>query len=350
MKITDTHTIDQYYNALLHRDSSFVGIFFACVKTTGIFCIATCRARKPKPKNVEFVTEVADALRDGYRPCKVCRPTSYNDSVPQQIQQVLDLIKLNPKEKIKDQHLREHDISPDAVRRWFKKNYGVTFHAFQRMLRINTAYQEIKEGISSSEAAYQNGYESLSGFNYMFKKVIGASPKNGDDHQPILVSRLHTPLGPMFVCGSSEGICLLEFTDRRALETEFTEIQKLLAAPIIYGENEHIKQAKKEIAEYFNGRRKQFDVKLHLPGTEFQSSVWAGLKSINYGETSSYEMQAVRLGKPTAARAVARANGCNRVAIIVPCHRVIGKDGSLTGYGGGLERKQWLLDFEQKNK
>ena len=136
----------------------------------------------------------------------------------------------------------------------------------------------------------------------------------------------------------------------RMLETEFKDLQKLLNANIISGENEHIKQAKKEIKEYFDGTRKIFDVKLETPGTDFQnSSMELFYKKSEYGTTTTYQKQAGKINNPKAIRAVASANGYNRISIIVPCHRVIGKDGKMTGYGGGIERKKWLIEHEQNN-
>lgn len=349
MKITDQKTIDLYYDALLERNQKFVGIFFVGVTTTHVFCIATCRARKPKKKNVEFYSNFKDALDNGYRPCKVCRPTENAHEAPEQICKAIELIKENPKSKITDYQLRQQDISPSAVRRWFKKNYGITFQAYQRMYRINNAYQELKTGKNTSHTAYDSGYDSLSGFAYTFKKLIGKAPTKSSNDKLILMSRLTTPLGPMFICATENGVCLLEFIDRRMLESEFKDIQKRLQAPIIAGENQHIKQAKKELAEYFNSTRKQFDVALETPGTEFQNKVWSALQKIEYGNTISYKQQAKNIGNSNAFRAVASANGHNRVAIIIPCHRVIGSNGTLTGYGGGLERKKWLLEHETNN-
>jgi AraC family transcriptional regulator of adaptative response/methylated-DNA-[protein]-cysteine methyltransferase len=153
----------------------------------------------------------------------------------------------------------------------------------------------------------------------------------------------------MFACASTKGICLLDFTDRRMLETEFKDLCKRLNAVILPGENPHLDHVQSEIQEYFSGKRKKFTVPLHTPGTEFQESVWRILQEIPYGEMRSYKQQAILIGNPKAIRAVASANGHNRIGIIIPCHRVIGSDGSLTGYGGGLHRKKWLLDFEKAN-
>lgn len=162
----------------------------------------------------------------------------------------------------------------------------------------------------------------------------------------ILRSEMETPIGPMVACATDQGLCLLEFTDRRMLDTQFEDLQRRLQAVILHGENEHIKQTEVELVEYFAGKRTSFDVPLHTPTTPFRQQVWDTLVQIPFGATASYAEQAHRLGKPKAVRAVANANGHNRVAIIIPCHRVIGSDGSLTGYAGGLHRKEWLLTHE----
>jgi AraC family transcriptional regulator of adaptative response/methylated-DNA-[protein]-cysteine methyltransferase len=349
MLITEKKKINIYYQALLDRDPGFVGIFYAGVKTTSIFCIATCRARKPKLENVEFYSTFKDALDAGYRPCKVCKPTENANEAPEQVELAMKMVRDSPKEKISDFQLRQKQVSPELVRRWFKKNYGMTFQCYQRMYRINIAFQELKSGKKATDTAFDSGYESLSGFGYTYKKVVGKSPKNSVCNSVILISRLTTPLGPMFICATDEGVCLLEFVDRKMLETEFKDLQKLLNAEIIAGENQYIKKAKIEIAEYFRGKRKNFDVKIQTLGTDFQVSVWECLKSIPYGETSTYQQQAQRINKPKAIRAVASANGFNRISIIVPCHRVIGKDGKLAGYGGGIERKRWLINHEREH-
>ena len=160
---------------------------------------------------------------------------------------------------------------------------------------------------------------------------------------------METPLGPMFAYAVEEGICLLEFTDRKMLETEFKTLTKRFNATIIQGANKHFDTLKPQLAEYFAGTRKEFSVPVIFRGTEFQQSVWRMLQQIPYGQTRSYKEQAIAVKKRDAVRAVANANGMNRISIIIPCHRVIGADGNLTGYGGGLWRKKWLLEMERKN-
>jgi AraC family transcriptional regulator of adaptative response/methylated-DNA-[protein]-cysteine methyltransferase len=188
-------------------------------------------------------------------------------------------------------------------------------------------------------ASGQNdGDPSCGGFGYL-------APKRPGD-ATILIAPLSTPIGPMLTCATEQGVCLLEFDDRRMLETELQDLQRRLRARIVAGENAAIRQLRRELADYFAGSRQRFEVPLHTPGSDFQRTVWQALTAIPYGRTASYKQQAERIGRPQAVRAVAAANGANRVAILIPCHRVIGSNGDLTGYGGGLARKQWLLAHE----
>lgn len=348
MRVIDATRIDTYYQALIERATAYVGIFFVGVRTTGIFCIATCRARKPKRENVEFYTEFKEALDAGFRPCKICRPTENAHTAPASVKDAIELMRANPKERVSDQRLRQHGISPELVRRWFGRHYGMTFQAFQRMTRVNTALQELKGGKRATDAALDNGYESLSGFGYIYKKVTGEMPKASGETNAIVIHRFTTPLGPMFVCATEHGVCLLEFVDRRMLETEFKALQQQLGARIIGGENDHTRCAERQIGEYFAGQRRTFSVPLHAPGNVFQQSVWRLLQTVPFGQTSSHEAQAETLGASPTLRAVAAANGHNRIAIIVPCHRIVDRDGALPGYGGGIARKQWLIAHEQR--
>jgi AraC family transcriptional regulator of adaptative response/methylated-DNA-[protein]-cysteine methyltransferase len=332
-------TEDIMYDALLRKDAGYNGLFIVGVKTTGIFCRPTCTARKPKRENVEFFNTPKEAVQHGYRACKVCDPMTMPESTPEYIRDILQALSAQPGVRMRDGDLRKRGIEPATLRRWFKKHHGVTFHAYQRMNRINHAFAKIAEGDSVSSVAYASGYDSLSGFTETYKTIVGSSPKQSKDALVITVMRLDTPLGPMFAGATDKGLCLLEFTDRRMLETEFKELSKKLKAVIILGEHPYLQQVKKELDEYFNGQRKNFDVPLFTPGTDFQNAVWKALRNIPYGSTRSYKQQSLSINAPDAIRAVAQANGLNRIAIIIPCHRVIGSDGKLTGYGGGLWRK-----------
>lgn len=339
------------YKALLEKDKSFEGIFIVGVKTTGIFCRPTCTARKPKLENVEFFATTKEAILKGYRPCKICHPMERIGDTPEYINRVLEILEKNPSIKLKDQDLRQMGIEPSTIRRWFQKNHRITFHAYQRLHKLNTAFKKFKAGtdISVIDTAFDSGYESLSGFNDSFKKVFGVSLSKSKTQNIIDITRLETPLGTMVACATDKGICLLEFTDRKMLETELKQFAKSLNATIVQGQNKHFELLKAELNEYFEGNLKLFTVPIDMIGTDFQKQVWKILMQIPYGTTKSYQQQAYSINNPTAVRAVANANGMNKISIIIPCHRVIGSDGSLTGYGGGLWRKKRLLDLESEN-
>lgn len=340
---------NEMLNAFQNRDRQFEGLFIIAVKTTGIFCRPGCTARMPKKENVEFFDTAKEAMSNGYRPCKVCKPLEKSGEVPDEIKIILDEIENNPSGKITDYGLVKKGIEPSRVRRWFLKNHGMTFQAYQRLLRINNAFNRIKNGEKVIEAAYENGYDSLSGFNHTFKKATSINPKDSLQNNCLSFTRFTTPLGPMMAVASEEGICLFDFTDRRMLETELKQIQKHFKSNILPGKSKYFDLLKMQVDEYFKGERKKFDVPLVTPGTKFQNEVWKILQTIPYGQTRSYKAQAVILGNVKAVRAVANANGDNRISILIPCHRVIGEDGKLVGYGGGLWRKQWLLNHERKN-
>ena len=341
-------TAAECYQALLTKDGTYEGRFVAAVKTTGIFCRPTCPARKPKPQNVEFFATTKEALLHGYRPCRVCTPLAAPGATPDTIRHLLRQLSEQPTAKITDSDLRQQGLEPATVRRWFQRQHGLTFQAYQRLNRINLAFQQLQRGATVTAAAFDNGFESLSGFQDSFKAVFGVAPTQSRQQQVINLTRLETPLGTMLACGTAQGICLLEFTDRRMLETELKDLARRLNATIMQSNNPHFALLRTQLAEYFADRRQQFSVPLMAPGTAFQQAVWQELSQIPYGTTRSYGQQAAALGRPGAVRAVATANGLNRLAILVPCHRVIGADGNLTGYAGGLWRKKWLLELEQQ--
>jgi AraC family transcriptional regulator, regulatory protein of adaptative response / methylated-DNA-[protein]-cysteine methyltransferase len=340
---------DVLYNALVTKDPSFEGYFYAGITSTGIFCRPTCTAKKPKRENVLFFRTPQEAQLHGFRECKICRPLEAVQRQPGWVQSLLSELEQASPKKLNDADLRRLGHDPAQVRRWFKKEYGVTFQSYQRMGRLSQAFQDIREGARVTDVAYDAGFESLSGFSDSFKSLFDASPSEARDRTIIHVTRFSTPLGPMMAAATERGLCLLEFTDRRMLETELQHLKKALNAVLIVGRHEHTDQARTELSEYFEGKRQAFAIPLDNPGSDFQRSVWDALKQIPYGETRSYKEQSELLGSPLAIRAVARANGMNRIAIVIPCHRVIASDGGLQGYAGGLPRKQWLLEHEKKH-
>ncbi len=329
------------------RDADFDGVFFIGVRTTGIFCRPTCPARKPLPENVEFFPNAQQALLSGYRSCRRCHPLATVGAPPTELQAVLDTLESDPTERITDADLRARGVHPDQARRWFLRHHGMTFHAYARARRLGTALGAIRDGSQVAQAAFEHGYESLSAFNRAFRKLLGASPTARRDASIVVLHHLATPFGAMIAGATADALVLLEFADRRMLETQLRLLAKRLRCAWLPGTNNVICGLQRELAEYFAGARAAFTVPLAPVGTAFQLSVWEELQRIPCGETRSYAQVADTLNKPTAMRAVARANGANRIAILVPCHRVIGKDGSLTGYGGGLWRKKRLLELER---
>jgi AraC family transcriptional regulator of adaptative response/methylated-DNA-[protein]-cysteine methyltransferase len=334
--------------AFLGRDASYEGVFVTGVHTTGIFCRPTCPARKPLPENVSFFGTPREALVSGYRPCRRCRPLEPSGATPTWLRALLDEVEADPARRWSDQDVRSRGLSPERVRRWFKRNHGMTFQAYNRARRLGAALGQVQVGRRVSDAAFGVGYDSLSGFQEAFRRYFGDNPKSLEDATVVRVDRIATPLGPMLVGATDRALCLLEFVDRRMLPTQVRRIRKRLRAVFVPDRNGIIDVVEREVERYFAGELRAFDAPIALAGTDFQRDVWAELRAIPYGETRSYAELAARLGRPAAVRAVGRANGMNALAIVVPCHRVVGADGKLVGYGGGLWRKQRLLDLERE--
>ena len=339
-------SINEMRRASVQKDASYDGIFFLAVRTTGIFCRPSCPARKPLPENVSYFSSAREALFAGYRPCKRCRPMDSKGKLPDWVGRALELA-AGSETRIKDAELQQSGIDPFRARRYFQKHYGMTFQAYCRATRMGIALDQLRRGAALDDIALGNGYESHSGFRDAFTRTFGRAPGMSRDLDSIVVTWLDSPVGPLIAAANANGICLLEFTDRRMLETQFNTLKKLFSCAIIPGENEHLTKLKEELNTYFAGHLREFSLPLVYPGSPFQVRVWDELLRIPYGETRSYEELAKRIGSESGQRAVGHANGTNRIAILIPCHRVVNKDGKLGGYGGGLWRKQYLLDLEK---
>jgi AraC family transcriptional regulator, regulatory protein of adaptative response / methylated-DNA-[protein]-cysteine methyltransferase len=271
-------------------------------------------------------------------------------SHPDWVRELLIQVDQSPEARLKDADLRVMGIEPERARRYFLKRFGMTFQAYCRARRLGTAFQQIRKGVTLDEVPFDSGYESHSGFREAFAKWFGKSPGQSRSEDLITIDWVESPLGPLVLGASSEGVCLLEFTDRRMLEAQFETLRKRFRRPVAPGSNRFTDQLKAELAEYFDRKRTNFDVPLYAPGTPFEEKVWKSLRKIAYGSTCSYQDLAREIGDAAAVRAVGRANGKNRIAIVIPCHRVVNKDGKLGGYGGGLWRKQYLLNLEQTDQ
>jgi AraC family transcriptional regulator of adaptative response/methylated-DNA-[protein]-cysteine methyltransferase len=211
---------------------------------------------------------------------------------------------------------------------------------------MGAALTELRTGATLDDVALGHGFESHSGFRDAFMRTFGRPPGTNRNMDQIVVAWIESPMGPMVAAANDKGICMLEFSDRQRLEVQFKRLKRVFSSAIVPGENNHLKQLKTELQDYFAGRLQHFSVPLVYPGTPFQIGVWKELLRIPFGATISYEELANRVGCADGHRAVGHANGSNRIAIVIPCHRVVRKDGTLGGYGGGLWRKQRLLDVE----
>jgi AraC family transcriptional regulator of adaptative response/methylated-DNA-[protein]-cysteine methyltransferase len=266
---------------------------------------------------------------------------------PNWLAPLVDELRRHPDLKLRDHDLRVRGLDPVQVRRIFKRSFGMTFQAYQRACRLGTAMKSLHAGASTLDAGMDAGFESDSGFREAFARVFGETPGRARKTAVLTAAWIETPLGPMLAIAGDRGLELLEFVDRRALETELRRLQAKLGVAIAPGDHPILTRTADQLREYFAGTLRDFDIPLSQHGSPFQLAAWKALREIPYGETRSYTDMARRVGSPGAVRAIGRVNGQNQIAIIVPCHRVIRADGSLCGYGGGKWRKQWLLDHER---
>lgn len=336
--------------AFREHNAEYDGVFFVAVKTTGIFCRPSCPSR-PNRDNIEYFGSVKECLFAGYRPCKRCHPLETNGAPPAWVARLMARVEAEPDVRLKAGDLRALGVSPERARRWFQQHYGMTFTAWCRGHRLAGAFTQIRNGTKLDDAVFGSGFESHSGFRDAFLRTFGDAPGRARrSGRGIVVAMIESPIGPLLAGAGDEGICLLEYTDRRMLEHNLATMRQRFGCAVVPGSHQWLTKLRAELAEYFAGQRRQFTLALVPRGTEFQEKVWRELRNIPSGETIAYDELARRIGRPTAQRAVARANGMNRIAILIPCHRVIGKDGSLTGYGGGLWRKRLLLELERKSR
>ncbi|WP_057624491.1 trifunctional transcriptional activator/DNA repair protein Ada/methylated-DNA--[protein]-cysteine S-methyltransferase [Candidatus Berkiella cookevillensis] len=341
-------TKKDYYQALIAKNTEYEGVFYVGVKTTGVFCRPTCPARKPKFEHCEFFETAQQALLASFRPCKRCRPLSHPNHVSALVQTLVEAVEANPEKRWKDKDFQELSVDASTARRQFKKRFGMTFVEYARARRMGLAMKQIRTGTAVIDAQLSTGYESSSGFRDAFSRIMGAAPTKLGQTTLLKATWLDTPLGPMVAIANEHALYLLEFIDRRGLEREIERLRQKTKSAIVPGLTPAISSIESELRQYFSGNLKKFRTPLSLLGSPFQLQVWEELQKIPYGETRSYSDIAAKINKPSAFRAVATANGANQLAIVIPCHRVINTNGNLGGYGGGLSRKEWLINLEKK--
>ncbi|GMU61639.1 MAG: hypothetical protein AMXMBFR34_34020 [Myxococcaceae bacterium] len=335
------------YRALLARSTEYEGLAFVGVRTTGIFCRLTCPAKKPRRQNCEFFGDVRSAMVAGYRACLRCRPLSARPASPV-VERLVTALEKEPSKRWGGASVRALGVDPSTARRLFRARYGMTFVEFARARRLGQAFRELRGGAPVIEAQQAAEWESGSGFRDAFRKVLGAPPARAKGTAVLYAKWLETPLGPMVAVGDDAGVHLLEFADRRGLEKELLRLRAQRGAAVVPGVTGPLDAVEADVAAYFAGARLSFTAPLGVGGSDFQRAVWRCLSDIPAGTTRTYAEVARAVGRPQAVRAVARAIGSNVLALAIPCHRVVGSDGALTGYAGGLARKRWLLEHEAR--
>ena len=337
---------DKLYDALVARDAAYEGRAYVGVISTGIFCRLTCPARKPKQENCRFFASVAECMADGFRPCKRCHPLQPAAEAEPSIKKLLEALEAQPERRWSEEDVIRMGFDPSTVRRNFRRHFGMTFLEMARQERLRHGFQALADGGRVIDAQIDAGFESPEAFRSAFARILGLPPGKLRGDGLLRADWIRTPLGTMIAICDARNLHLLEFVDRKALPAELKKLYTTCRGDLGIGRFDMHDLVEHQLNAFFEGNSPTFDLPLVLHGSAFTQDVWRELQNIRAGETRSYSELAQAVDKPLAVRAVARANGANQIAIIIPCHRVIGADGSLTGYGGGLWRKQKLIEIE----
>jgi len=337
---------DTLYHALLTRDAAWEGRAYVGVTSTGVFCRLTCPARKPKQANCVFVGSVAEAMRAGFRACKRCHPMGPEAQGDPAVARLLKALEAAPEERWSEARLRAQGYDPSTVRRAFQRHFGMSFLEMARQSRLRLGAAALPKG-KVIEAQMDAGFSSPAAFRAAFGKWLGLAPGRFAKDALLRAELIDTTLGAMILVASAQAVHLLEFTERRALPGELRRLYDHAKGSLGFGRFAPTDRIEAELAAFMRGDSPQFTTPLAPLGPPFAQKVWTALRAIPAGETRSYSGLAAQMGRPDATRAVARANGANPIAIAIPCHRVLGADGALTGYGGGLWRKQALIEMER---
>jgi AraC family transcriptional regulator of adaptative response/methylated-DNA-[protein]-cysteine methyltransferase len=333
---------DTAWAAFMRRDRKWDGRVIGAVKTTGIYCKPSCPAKRPKREHVQFFATGEEARAAGYRACLRCKP----DEVGRDREAVARAVKL----------IEQAEESPSLAelaatvgyaahhfQRIFKRDLGVSPAEYARGLRNQRAQAALRQGGRVTDAIYDAGYSAPSGFYSDAKERLGMTPsawRDGGRGETIRWTTFDSPLGSMLIAATSKGICRLTFDDSEA------SLQRLFPRATIVKDDGGLKELVEGALAAIERPLAAPDLPIDVAGTAFQEAVWRELRRIPAGETRSYADIAAAIGHPKAVRAVGSANGDNHVCVLIPCHRVIRSDGSLGGYGGGIERKKKLLASE----
>jgi AraC family transcriptional regulator of adaptative response/methylated-DNA-[protein]-cysteine methyltransferase len=338
--------------AFAARDPAADGRFFVAVKTTGIYCRPSCPAKRPNRGNVRFYATAKQAEQAGFRPCKRCKPDqpSLFQQHAEKVAEVCRLIETADEEPKLDALARKVGLSPYHFHRIFKASLGVTPKAYAAAHRNKRVREELSRSATVTEAIYGAGFNSNGRFYATSSEVLGMTPsefRTGAPNAEIKFAIGQSSLGKVLVAATDKGVCAILFGD--SPQQLVRDLSRQFPRARLVGGDFAFEQLAAQVIAFVEDPSIGLDLPLDIRGTAFQHRVWDALRRIPAGSTASYAEIARRIGAPKATRAVARACATNHIAVAIPCHRVIGSDGSLTGYAGGIERKRALLARERKS-
>lgn len=336
--------------AVLSREEDLHDRFFYAVKSTKIYCRPGCPSRRPNRENVIFFDASSEAEQAGFRPCLRCKPTEANPGIAERVCRFIE-------GHIED-HLEEPltlaalskfaGLSPFHLQRTFKSAVGVSPREYANALRASRLKAGLVKGHAVTDAIYEAGYSSSSRLYECSGGELGMTPssyRKGGKGERIDFALADSPLGRMLVASTEKGICAITFGDSDAALEDLLRAE--FPAADCRSNAEPLSAAVTAMVAHLKGETRQFPLPLDIRATAFQRVVWKALQAVPYGTTSSYAEIAQAIGKPEAARAVASACAKNRIAVAIPCHRVVHKDGSISGYRWGVDRKKKLLEHEK---
>ncbi|MDQ2229060.1 bifunctional DNA-binding transcriptional regulator/O6-methylguanine-DNA methyltransferase Ada [Citrobacter portucalensis] len=344
LRITD----DDRWQSVVDRDVDADGQFVFAVQTTGIFCRPSCRAKHALRKNVRFFADAQQAQDAGFRPCKRCQPDK--DSAQQhRLDKIARACQLLEQESplTLDELAQQVAMSPYHLHRLFKATTGMTPKVWQQSWRARRLRDALAKGVPVTQAILNAGFPDSSSYYRKADQALGMTAKQfrkGGDNVSVRYTLADCALGRCLVAESERGICAILLGDDDA--TLVADLHALFPAAQDVPAEANFQQRVREVIVAINSRDASLSLPLDIRGTAFQQQVWQALRTIPCGETVSYQQLVSAIGKPKAVRAVASACGANKLAIVIPCHRVIRGDGALSGYRWGIARKAQLLQRE----
>jgi len=348
MQLQMTSNANQRWSLVLQRDTRADGRFVYAVKSTGVFCRPSCPSRRPRRENVEFFDSPAQAQQAGYRACRRCEPLERNPQA-RKIEAACRYMDENLDVTLSLSAVSRHvEVSPFHFQRLFKRMLGISPRQYQQARRAGKFRQALLSQERVTDAIYEAGYSSSSRAYESIPAQLGMTPsafRRKGEGEEIRYTVLATELGRLLIATTARGICSVRFGEGEA--ALLRELKHDFAAAEIRRDDHGLEPVAAQVRQWLQGPAAPLGVPLDIQGTAFQQMVWEALRRIPSGQTRSYAEVAQSIGRPRAVRAVANACASNPVALLVPCHRVVQKNGSMAGYRWGVKRKEELLRKER---